>query len=84
MLGINEQSAKDLAKLLRTSEIQVRNVRKGDVIWDDYNLWVVVGREVHRDGSITLKEADDNDCIYPLYLIKEKIRIIERKTLKRK
>ncbi len=80
-LGINAQRASDLACLLKTTTVQARNVRKGDVIWDDHNLWVVVGVETTDEGLV-LKEADGNDAVYPPDTQKFEVTIIDRKILK--
>lgn len=78
-IGVNENTALDLAVLLKTVDIPVKKVRKGDIVVDDHSVWTVVDIKKEEDGTILLCEKDDNSLGVPE---DEEVTILSRTILK--
>lgn len=73
MLTINDQRARDLARILRTEDIAVETLRVGDVLVLDYAIVQVA--QVFVDTHYHWRDADDNGGGF---MPGESIRILAR------
>lgn len=80
-IGVNENSALDLAVLLKSTDIPVKRVRKGDIIVDDHNVWTVVNIEKDKENdAIVLCEKDGNNLHVP---VDEEVTILVRSIVRK-
>lgn len=81
-IGVNENSALDLAVILKTVDVPVKKVRKGDIIVDDHSVWTVmdIKKDEENEGHLILCEKDENNMHIP---DDEEITILSRGILKK-
>ena len=77
-LGINRQTASDLAWYLKTQKVYIRDIQVGDLIWDEECVWEVIKREWFPDHLI-LYDMDDNSITYSRHMFDKIQIIIDRK-----